>query len=50
MWKKIKIKIPPPFKNKDNYIGDTNEKIRGSNDSQSETDGCERNLGKEHGN
>ena len=29
-------------------MGDTNEKTRGSDDSPSETDGCTRNLGKEH--
>ena len=39
-------KKPPTFKNKEDYIGDTNEKTRESNDSSSETDGCARNLGK----
>ena len=45
-----KKKTPPPFKNKEDYIGDTKGKTRGSNDSPSETDGCARNLGKEHEN
>ena len=39
-------KTPPLFKNKGDYIGDTNEKTRGSDDSPSETDGYVRNLGK----
>ena len=39
-------KTPPPFKNKEDYIGDINEKTRESDDSTSETDGCVRNLGK----
>ena len=37
-------KTPPPFKNKEDYIGDINEKTRESDNSPSETDGCERNL------
>ena len=48
--KKNKIKTPPPIKNKEDYIGDTNNKTRGSDDSPSETDGCVRNLGKENKN
>ena len=32
------------------YEGDTNDKNHGSNNSLSETDGCVRNLDKEHGN
>ena len=43
-------KTPPTFKNKEDYIVDTNEKTRDSNGSPSETDGCVRNLGKEHEN
>ena len=39
-------KTPPPLKNKEDNIGDTNEKTRKFNDSPSETDGCARNLGK----
>ena len=38
------------FKNKEDYIGDTNEKTRCSDDSPSETDNCAGNLGKEHEN
>ena len=41
---------PPPFKNKEEYIGDTNEKTRGYDDYPSATDGCVRNLGEEHEN
>ena len=48
--KKIKNETPPPFKNKEDCIGGTNEKTRYSGDSPSETDGCTRNLGKEHKN
>ena len=43
-------KTPQPFKNKEAYIGDTNQKTRGYNDSPSETDGCARNLSKEYKN
>ena len=46
----LEKKTPPPFKNKEEYIGDTDEKTRGSNDSPSETNGFARNLGKEHTN
>ena len=46
----IQIRTPAPFKNKEDYIGDTNEKTRGSDDSPSETDGYARNLVKEHEN
>ena len=38
------------FKIKEDYIGDTNEKTLGSYDYPSETDGCARNLVKEHEN
>ena len=41
-------KKPPPFKNTEDYIGDTNENTCGSDDSPSETDGCARNLAGEH--
>ena len=50
MNKNITKKTPPPFKNKEDYIGDTNEKTRESDDSISETGGCARNLSKEHKN
>ena len=43
-------KTPPLFKNKEDYIGDTNEKTREFDDSPSETDVCVRNLGEEHKN
>ena len=38
------------FWNKVDYEGDNNDKIRGSDYSQSETDGCVRNLDKEYEN
>ena len=47
---KKQLKKPPPFKNKEDYIGDTNEKTRGSYDSPSETHGFPRNLDEEHEN
>ena len=50
MQKKNQIRTPAPFKNKEDYIDDTNEKTRGPNDSPSETDGCARNLGEEYEN
>ena len=50
MQKKRTKNKSPPFKNKEDYIGDTNEKTSGSDDSPSETDGCVRNLDKEHKN
>ena len=37
-------------KKKEDYIGDTNENMRGYDASPSETDGCVRNLVKEHEN
>ena len=37
-------KTPPPFKNKEYYIGDTNEKTRGYDDYTSATDGYVRKL------
>ena len=36
------------FGNKEDYIGDTNEKTHGSDVFPSETDGCARNLAEEH--
>ena len=36
---------PPPFKNKEDYISDTNEKTRESDYSPSETDGCVIHMG-----
>ena len=44
------VKKPPPFKNNEDYIGDTNEKTYGSDDSPSESDVYARNLGEEHEN
>ena len=38
------------FRHKVDYKGDNNEKTRGSEDSLSETDGCVKNLFKEHEN
>ena len=46
--KNIIIKTPPPCKNKQDYVGGTNDKTCQSDDSPSDTDGCERNLGNEH--
>ena len=43
-------KTPPSFKNKEDYIGGTNERTCETNDSASDTDGCARNLGNEHKN
>ena len=42
--------IPLLFWHKVYYEGDTNEKTNGSEDSTSETDGCVRNMYKEHRN
>ena len=47
---KIFPKTPPLFKNKEDYICDTNEKTRGSDYSPNETDGCAKNSCKEHEN
>ena len=46
---------PPPYTNKHEYVGGTNEKTRDSHtreydDSPSDTDGCARNLDDEHKN
>ena len=38
------------LKNKEDYIGGTNKRTFEYNDSPSDTDGCARNLGKEHEN
>ena len=46
----IIIKTPPPFQNKEDYIGGTHEKTCQSDDYPSDTDGCARNLGDEHKN
>ena len=46
----IKIKIAPPFKNKEEYINITTKKKLASGNVSSETDGCVRNLRKEHEN
>ena len=48
--KNIIKKTPPPFKNKEDYIGVTNEKTRESYDSPSDTDGCAIHLGYKHKN
>ena len=53
---KIHIKLtPPPYTNKHEYVGGTNEKTRDSqtlesDDSPSNTDVCEINLYDEHKN
>ena len=41
-------KTHPQFKNKQKYIGGTNEKTRESDDYPSDTDGCASNLGDGH--
>ena len=41
-------KTPPPYKNKQDYVGGTNDKTRESDDSPNDTDGCARNLDNEH--
>ena len=41
---------PPPYKNKQNYVGGTNDKTRESYDSTSDTDGCARYLDDENKN
>ena len=43
-------KKPPPYKNKQDYDGGTNDKTRESDDYSSDTDGCKRNLDDEHKN
>ena len=49
--KKHYLKItPPPCKNKQDYVGGTNDNTRESDDYPSDTDGCARNLGDEHKN
>ena len=48
--KNIFQKKPPPFKNKQDYIGGTNKKTRESDDSPSDNDGCAIKLGDEHKN
>ena len=46
--KKTNKKTPSPCKNKQDYVGGTNDKTRESDDSPSDTDGCARNLDDEH--
>ena len=46
----IPKEIPSSFQHDVDYEGDTNEKTHDSGDSPSETDGCVRNLAKEHKN
>ena len=48
--KNIIKKTLPPYKNKQDYVGGTNDKTRESDDSPSDTDGCARNLYDEHKN
>ena len=43
-------KTPPPYKNRQDCIGGTNDKTRESDDSPSNTDGCARNMYGEHKN
>ena len=43
-------KIPPPYKNRKDYVGGTNDKTREYDDSPSDTDGCARHLDDEHKN
>ena len=50
IWKNIIKTIPPSFKNKVDYRGDTNENTCESGDSPSDIDGCARNLVDEHKN
>ena len=51
---KINLKLtPPPNTNNQDYVGSTNDKTRDSQtreyeDSTSDTDGCARNIDKEH--
>ena len=49
------ILTPPPYKNKKDYKGGTNDETRDSHtretsDSPIDTDSCERNLDEEHKN
>ena len=52
----INLKLtPPPYKNKQDYVGGTNDKTRDyqtceSEDYRSDTDGCARNIDEEHKN
>ena len=48
MQKKQSKRTPPTFKNKLDYIGHTNEKTHGSDNSPRETGGCAINPAKEH--
>ena len=42
--------MPLPCKNKQDYVGGTNDKTRESDDAPSDTDSCARNLDNEHKN
>ena len=42
--------MPPPCKDKQEYVGGANDKTRESDDSPSDTDVCARNLDDEHKN
>ena len=48
--KKHNKKKPPPYKNKQDFVGGTNDKTREYDDYPSDTDGCEINLDDEHKN
>ena len=48
--KNHQIRTPALFENKEDCIGNTNEKTCGSNDSPSETNICEKDLCIEHEN
>ena len=41
---------PTPYTNNHEYVGGTNDKTRESDNSQSDTDGCARNIDEEHKN
>ena len=45
--KKHNKKTSPPYKNKQDYVGDNNDKTREYDDSPSDTDGCAINLDNE---
>ena len=42
--------MTPPYKNKQDYVGGTNEKTHEFDDFPSDADDCARNLGDEHKN
>ena len=41
---------PPPYTNKQDYVGGNNDKTHESGDSPCDTDGCARNIYYEHKN